>query len=207
MASTMSHKNDTDTTVDVWDSINVDQSFMFGALVESKARLIGVPFIVTKASYNVGEYGGKSFVSLEAVTAPAHRFDTERVERARAAFAKKLTGEQAAKIGWVVDDYAKPNEHIVFNDGSTGIKRQVTAFLHTRGYITVDGVTGEVDLGRLEGTNGNSPFDANPDSWISGGSEAVEDGFELSRTFIVAMSGLRASAYDGDNGPGVTFYL
>lgn len=97
-----------------------------GRRVTEKPHLIGVPFVISAATFRygrklpTGEY--RDYVSLEAQV-----------------FVRRWLEELRAK-GRIKDIDALavyPGESIVINDGSTGIRRQIVAILHDRGAIQV----------------------------------------------------------------------
>lgn len=177
------------------DSVDIVE----GSDLESdKEMLVGVPFIITKVFFRDGKYmrPGESipddFVSVELVTAPAESPLWKKVERKREAYPGI---PKETEIG--------PNEQIVINDSSTGIKRQVVQYLHAKKLITVDADTPR-DFGDLSGTLGESPFDADRATLLEGAS-AAEKGIPVR---LKCPRGLRVSFYENDFTPeGKTFYL
>jgi hypothetical protein len=80
--------------------------------------LVGVPFLVTKMTFNAGNVANReNFVSCEAQLAPRAEMERRRVNLTTLPF--------------------DPGDLVVFNDGSTGIYRQCVAYLHARGFITL----------------------------------------------------------------------
>jgi hypothetical protein len=93
------------------------------------------------------------------------------------------------------------NEPIVFNDGSTGVYRQVVSFLEHKGLIGLK-------EGPEQGEAGKTRFDVPIEKWLppSPGKEALmTDGLSVR---LVAPRGLRVSeyAFNGSN-EAETFYL
>lgn len=89
-------------------------------LEKDKLRLCGFPHVITKVSYRPGVMNKatgirQDYVSVEAVAAPQSYID------------------EALKRNWILEEVRDilPNagERIVYNDGSTGIKRQLTHIL------------------------------------------------------------------------------
>ena len=181
-----------------WDDLESADIVEGSDLESDKEQLVGVPFIITKVFFRDGKYmrPGESipddFVSVELVTAPENFKGWKKVERKREAYPGI---PKETEIG--------PDEQIVINDSSTGIKRQVVQYLHAKGLITVDESTPR-DHSDLSGTLGESPFDADRATLLEGANEA-EKGIEVR---LVCPRGLRVSFYENDFTPeGKTFYL
>jgi hypothetical protein len=90
-----------------------------------------------------------------------------------------------------VEAVAKDKGNIVFNDGSTGIKRQIIEYLASRGHLSIP----------------ESDLDANPDQQIAAVDENIA--FDI---LLHCPRGLRASEYTVESGPAAgetatTFYL
>jgi len=167
-------------------------------LESDKIQLVGVPFIITKVFFREGNYRrpGEAmpddFVSVELVTAPADNPLWRKVERKRSAYP-----------GIPLQTEVSPNEQIVINDSSTGIKRQVVQYLHGKKLITVDDTTPR-DFSDLYGELGKNPFDADR-ATLSEGAAAAEKGISVR---LKCPRGLRVSFYENDYTPeGKTFYL
>lgn len=80
--------------------------------------LVGVPFLVTRMTFNAGDAGKReNFVSCEAQLAPRAEMERRRVN-----------------LGMLPFD---PGDLVVFNDGSTGIYRQCVAYLYARQFINL----------------------------------------------------------------------
>lgn len=107
-------------------------------------ELEGVPFVITKVTFRPGmlDPGDKSrrlaYVSCEAVIA-------DEVYLAK----RKVNLDEKPFL---------PGDHIVFNDGSTGIYRQIVAVLESVGYITLPD-------GPVAGPKGACRYDAPPAEW------------------------------------------
>ena len=123
-------------------------------------------------------------MSVEAVVAPQAVID-------------KLAGNGRVNTALMS---VEPGESVVFNDGSTGIYRQVTAYLHAVGAIAVS-----PDHGFLNtvGKGGTSAFDQPRSVWASGADQAT-DGIDIR---LLAKRGLRFSDYSNEFGDAETFYL
>ena len=106
-----------------------------------------------------------------------------------------------------------PEETVIINDGSTGIRRQVTEFLQVQGFIKV----AEADQLKSGGKRGESSFDLNPGDWaeiIHGDVTINDNGFaQYEFNFepgqgLFCVRGLRSSEYSNDyTKEGVTWYL
>jgi hypothetical protein len=96
-------------------------------LEKDKARLLGIPHIVTRLTYRPG-IEEKDYVSVEAVTADIETLEYE-VKRGR-----------VPNVSTLADLLVEPNEKIIYNDGSTAARRQFTMILHNLGLIEVPGV-------------------------------------------------------------------
>jgi len=80
--------------------------------------LEGVPFLVTKMTFNAGDAGNReNYVSCEAQLAPRPEMERRQVKLASLPF--------------------DPGDTVVFNDGSTGIYRQCVAYLYARQFINL----------------------------------------------------------------------
>lgn len=181
----------------VWDDVrSLDRIESFD-LEKNKMELVGVPFVVTKVYFRDGEYRrpGEAFpddfVSLEVVTAPEEAYD-KLVPRNRRRFAED---------GVPLESEIGPNELVVINDSSTGIKRQITWYLHSHGYINVDSSI-PPDFEVLSGGMGQNPLDGFRSGWEFGAAEA-EKGIEIR---LLVKKGLRLSRYSNDYAADVTTY-
>lgn len=103
-----------------------------GFNLTDKEDLLGIPMFILKIVYQE-----KDFVSVHAITK-----DAAELEKARSR-------------GRVVSNKIGAEERVVFNDGSTGIKRQITKLLHNWGLINV---------GKPE-SEGDSRFDTPWQEW------------------------------------------
>lgn len=98
-------------------------------LEKDKLRLVGVPHIITKVSYRPGVLNRETkvrgdYVSVEAVVVKQAQLD------------------EAIKRGWIppdnMDQIPAAEERIVYNDGGTGIKRQLTHILWGKGLLVLN---------------------------------------------------------------------
>ncbi len=165
------------------------------ALEQDKMSLVGVPMVITRVTYRPkAAKTERGFVSVEAVIA-----DIPHIT-------------QAIRRGWIpgVERFEQfpftPEELIVFNDGSTGIRRQLTMMLDSAGFLNIGD--------RAEGRN--AEFDRDWSEWesfatatrqkISDDQDIEIPDFNGLRLF--APRGLRVSNYTADGiGDATTFYL
>lgn len=144
---------------------------------EAADKLIGVPFLITRVVWRPGvQRQGvpyrDDYVSCEAVVAP-----------------REILAERAHRGRLNLDDISvDPDEHIVFNDGSTGIYRQIVAYCATKRYIIVP------ELLPDEGGKGESRLDLPRSEWTAG-QESATDGINIR---LKCPRGLRYSEYDSE---------
>lgn len=155
-------------------------------LIENKDWLIGVPMIFIGATYRPGfprDGAEGDYVSIEAVVADKDTLASFPIQA-------QLPSEMKV---WA-------NEPIVFNDGSTGIRRQMTEVFQSAGLI---------DVGKPRNKDEN-PFDRPYQKWASG-AELATTGIVASTTGekfrFVAPRGLRRSDYEWNDKPATTFYI
>lgn len=150
-----------------------------------KSALEGVPFVIIGVTYREGYMNAQTkllgdYVSVEAVVADAVTLASPQVQH--------MLGGRALTV--------YPNEAVVFNDGGTGIKRELTELFESMGLL----LTGDHER----------PYDVPYMQWERGG--------DLAQTGITAdlngnvfrylcMRGLRKSEYESPYGDAVTWYL
>lgn len=187
--------------LDLWAEAIDQATFVVDAppVERDKYTLIGVPHVITSVTYRESKDKNKprGFASVEATIAPAPAI------------------ENAIRRGWIpgvtaLDQLAfTPGSNVVYNDGSTGIRRQLTQMFHDAGMCDVGGDPAEKgarfdrshtewDSCNFEGTRHDAEFDVDVtyplfDQSPNGG-----------RLLIVVKHGLRVSEYGEDS---VTFYL
>lgn len=160
------------------------------ALVD-QAALVGVPFIVTGVTVREGvpQKDGKNtirtnYLSIELIVAD------------------KPTLLRYIEMGRLAPNVAKnfePCEQLVFNDGSTGVARQVVSKLHETGAITVPD-------GSNDGPMGTSRWDIHRSKWNAGWTEDNPD-LHFPNLAWSAPRGLRVSGYTNDFGDAETYYI
>lgn len=179
-----------------WDELTRNAHEVFGADLEKGNELIGVPHCLIQATFRPGDFvnagtGERGFyVSLDAIIAPQE-------ELARAIRRKRM--KENSDI--------EPGEHLVYNEGGTGIYRQIVAYLESQNRIKINS-----DLPR-DGRYGESRFDISPREWQVGDDaefriSPVGDptlGFSIR---LLCPRGLRASEYENEyTKQGVTRYI
>lgn len=162
-------------------------------LVDNKDHLMGVPFIVVGVTFQMPvadkgrPAGGRDYVSCRAVIG-----DEEALQ-------------EATDRGWIPGKLAfKPNERILFNDGSTGIRRDIVKILHSAKLIDVGH---EDDPAR---------FDLPWNQWKRFSQSAMQGENQVPEFIsnhrgnlfaIKARRGVRKSEYSNEYGDAVTYYL
>lgn len=158
-----------------------------GFRLVGKSALEGVPFVIIGVTYREGYMNPQTkllgdYVSVEAVVANKEVLASPQV--------KHMIGGRELTI--------YPNEAVVFNDGGTGIRRELTELFEHMGLIKVGH------------ENSDRPFDVPFMQWERGG--------DLAATGITAdlngevfrylcMRGLRKSEYESPYGDATTWYL
>lgn len=187
-----------------WDDLMAESASIPGydLLADTDTdALVGIPMIVTKASFRKGvsrkgrpNYSentpNDAYVSLEILLAP--EFNLASVNRAR-----KTNG--LSEITDISQLPFQPSDHVVINDGSTGIYRQVVAFLATADYI-------DLNPGEMSGGKGETILDTAPYEWAdirTGESVYDDDGFLLAEfnVRLACRRGIRLSEYASEFNP------
>lgn len=180
---TVSVPDNYNPNVDTWtDLVGQADEALGSELITGEAadKLIGVPLIIYRVTYRDGiqRQGVKwrdDYVSCEAVIAPMDVLE-ERARRGR------LNLQEIS-----VD----ADEHIVFNDGSTGIYRQVTQYLAVKNLIELPSPLVTV------GGKGESSYDLPRSQWVAG-ADAATAGISVR---LYCPRGLRYSEYTNDYAP------
>jgi len=163
-----------------WETLIADADEVLGhELISGEAadRLIGVPFLITRLIYRPGvmrhgAFTRDDYMSAEAVIAPLN-----------------VISERARKGRLDLDTMSvEPGEHIVINDGSTGIYRQGTQYLAVKGLIGLPDTMPEI------GPKGESRYDLPRSEWLWGADQATA-GISIR---MLAPRGLRYSEYDSE---------
>lgn len=168
---------------------------------ESADDLVGVPFIITRVVFRPGIMRNKvqaAFVSCEIRVSP--HLDLRLINTRR-------ESSRLPKIASLDDLPFGPDSHVVFNDGSTGVYRDIVRTLVLQGYITLESPLVEA------GAYGESSFDTPPGEWTSiahGEQKQLDSGFTeyTADIAIYCPRGLRLSLYENDyTQTGKTRYL
>jgi hypothetical protein len=157
---------------------------------ETADDLVGVPFLVTAVHFWPGVMRDKemqAYVSCEVRVSPGLTLKVINSRRE----GSNLTGIAS------LDSLAfGPDSHVVFNDGSTGVYRQIVKYLAAKGFITLKDPIVEA------GSYGESSFDQPPSRWagINAGTQTEDDGFVSysSPVRLYCPRGLRLSLYQND---------
>lgn len=162
--------------------------------------LVGVPFAVLAVTFRGGftreVHGVKvqgDYASLKIITGDEKSYTRQGVDREKVPF--------------------EPLSILRFNDGSTGVRRQVVAYLVAKGAVTLrEGIPAEeLEVG---GKLGESDYDIPVGMWHDvpeGEMRFTPDGgtvfdYTFERPLIVRR-GLRLSEYENENGKNVTRYF
>lgn len=172
-----------------WEELTTGAPMVAGADLASGEladALVGIPFVITHVRFQRGKTA-KGMVTVFAQIAPEDILRKRRVNIDNMAFA--------------------PGDSIVLNDGSTGIYRQIVAFLASQGFITLP-------EGSEEGANGESVYDLPPAEWLAVhyGELGTPDAENEYVTYdaeirLIALRGLRLSEYVNESGDAKTRYL
>lgn len=170
--------------------------------------LVGVPFLITRVVFRPGVKRDKilaAYVSCETLISPS--LDLRLINaRRESSELPRLTSLESLAI--------EPGSHIIFNDGSTGIYRQIIKYLYMKKYIELDEPV--IDAGGY----GETTFDQPPSQWrniLQGETAdypASKDGSIFTgysaNTRIYCPRGLRISTYTNEytqNATGKTRYI
>lgn len=181
-----------------WVTLAGESREIFGADLEKGDLLIGVPFCAIEFTYRPGIVNVRTgdmmfYVSIDIITGPSE-------DIARAIRRGRIPEANAGMI--------EPGEHLVFNEGGTGVYRQTVAYLEDTGRIQIKG-----DLPK-EGRYGESRYDIPPSKWNvneDGTDFRADDAGNPTLGFpvrILCPRGLRVSNYENEySKSAVTRYL
>jgi hypothetical protein len=169
-----------------------------GADLLAATDLVGVPFVITGIALRPGDF-----------------MDSRSKDKGYFASLELIAGDEAAftkarKRKRIPDDCSvDPGERLVFNDGSTGIYRQIVGLMEGLGWITLpEGPEG--------GPRGESRLDTPIEEWqFTEGNTGVEVRFDNNGRPVVTAPvrvycerGVRISQYENDyTRDGKTHYL
>lgn len=161
-----------------------------GYSLAKQDALLGVPFIIVGVTIRDGvkrqTKSGKvptNYLSLEILVG-----DAESIARA---VSRGLVSQEQLK-------HIDPLERVVINDGSTGIARQVIAYLHSKELI-------EVPEGPHDGPAGESRWDIHRSEWVK-----PNHATDPEPRFNIALHcprGFRVSEYEADGQTSRTYYI
>ena len=188
-----------------WDTLTSTADQFFGGELEKANALIGVPFVVVRLTYRIGDYmrptgrfpfsyGEETgdYVSADLITAPE-----EIIEKRRA----------AGKIAET--NRIEPDSHIVLNLSGTGAYRQLAEYLENKARLIV------LPEGPDGGEFGNSRYDLPVRLWGIHNSvrvvmdQTTEPPAYVSAQFDIRLHcarGLRTSKYDNAHGKDIESY-
>jgi len=182
-----------------WDELAASADQVQGADLEKGSQLVGVPMCLVKAVFRQGDYlqNGVTgwYVSLETIIGP-------QAEISRAI--------RRGRIPENVDLSVEPGERLVFNEGGTGVYRQIVEYLEAKGLIRIDSPLPKT------GKWGECRYDILPVEWTLRediAPEVLRIGPDGTRTMdfdirLLCPRGLRQSEYENEyTKQGVTRYL
>jgi hypothetical protein len=160
-----------------WARFNADADEVAGEdwlTGDASDLLINVPHVIYHVVYRDGTQRKgvayrDDYVSLSVLTAPVDVMK-KRIPR-----------------GLDPLNSAGPDEYLGYNDGSTGVYRQITEYLAAKGHITLPD-------GEAKGGKGESVYDLPRSQWLAGAEDATE-GFDIR---LRCPRGLRISEYDNE---------
>lgn len=161
-----------------------------GYRLVSKSALVDVPHLILSVTYREGFLNPAikvkgDYVSVEAVVADKETLNLPQF--------KSVLGNRQLEVF--------PNETVVYNDGSTGVRRTITQLLDTTGIISVGG-NKDKDAERV--------YDRPYALWASGADRAIDgitsdhDGEPFK---YLVPRGLRVSEYEWEGQPAATYYF
>lgn len=160
---------------------------------ETADDLVGVPFALTAVTFRPGVLRDKvrqAYVSCEVRISP--HLDLRLINTRR-------EGSRLPRINDLDMLAFGGNQHVVFNDGSTGVYRQVVKYLAVKGYVELK--TPVVETGAY----GESSFDQPPSGFADihrGEVRFDKEGFPVYTAAIAPIlycpRGLRLSLYEND---------
>lgn len=169
------------------------------AKAEILDALEGVPFLITRLTFREADTIARgSYVSCECQLAPKSEMERRRINLLTLPF--------------------DPGELVVFNDGSTGIYRQMVAYLHQKGFIALpDPVIGSGNGPRWDDKEKKviyeCTYDYPPEMWADVHAGEMRytptgKGEYTVNVRILAKRGIRISEYENDwTQDGKTRYL
>jgi len=181
-----------------WESLTTGADEIQGADLEKGAQLIGVPMCLIGATFQQGDYVQNGvtgwYVSLETVIGPQAEID------------------RAYRRNRIPDDIAvpEPGERLVFNEGGTGVYRQIVEYLEAKGLIRINSDAPK------NGPWGECRYDILPSEWdvredIAASVTKIKPDGTRVLSFPIRLlcpRGLRSSEYTNEyTKQGITRYL
>lgn len=168
-------------------------------LIDDKALLIGVPFLITSVTFRDGNIRTEK-IDGKKVETPSNYASVEATIGAHHMLMRAVTRKLIDRKVFTLFD---PLEHVVFNDGSSGICRSLVQYCVARGLFTVTDKLPE------SGESGSTRYDIYRADWGSPTGEPMfgPDDDPRFNFDLACPRGLRVSEYDGPNGPAGTYYL
>jgi hypothetical protein len=184
-----------------WEDLTHDADEVRGADLERGALLVGVPMCIIRATFRQGDYMSAKidavgwYVSLDTVIGP-------EPEIARAIRRKRIPEENLSSV-------PEPGETLIFNEGGTGVYRQIVEYLAAKKRILI-----KSDLPET-GAYGESRYDVLPPEWEYPDRDGPELRYGPDGTPTVSFEvrllcprGLRSSEYENEyTKAGVTRYI
>lgn len=160
-----------------------------GYKLVDKSDLIGVPHVVIAVTWRPGfprqDKTPGDYVSIEAIVADHDTLYSNPVKHMLPVEPENLN--------------VFPNDMVVYNDSSTGVRRTMTELFDTLGMIDVGGARSADE----------NPFDKPFQSWTAG-QDAAQSTLTADRDGVpfryIAIRGLRRSDYESPYGPATTYY-
>jgi hypothetical protein len=171
-----------------WETLVSTGQEVFGADLEAGDNLIGMPFVIVAATFRPsdiarpGTKGTGDYVSLDIVIGPDNEIQ-------RGVRRKRISAESAQLFD--------PGEHLIFNEGGTGVYRQIVAYLESMDWI-------KLPEGPDQGAYGESRYDTPVSAWQidrDAATATVGTDGRLTVVFnlrLICPRGLRASDYENE---------
>lgn len=169
-------------------------------LIEEKSSLVGIPHVITAVTYQLPtQTRPLGYVSVEALVA-----DAETLERYR--MMRRIPESSIINNRLFVDAL----ERIVYNDGSTGIRRTLTKLFEDQGMLVIGSDLPE------SGPLGQCRYDIPWPQWTNFSQSEMQSDVAVPRftklpngnpLIIPIPNGLRSSGYTVDGEDVTTFFL
>ena len=168
-----------------YETLQTQADTVFGAELEEGNQVLGVPFIIVMLTYRPGD-------NLNAITNTYPDYvSIDLIVGTEKEIAK---GIRRGRIKEPCE--LEPGEHLVINEGGTGVYRQTVEYLEHKGWITLPD-------GPKNGAYGESRFDTPVEKWEYPDGSPVEMRFTSEGKATASVDvrlecprGLRISEYD-----------